>query len=87
MGIATTAFAEVILRTRLPFPADSRGADRERAPEHERLLHHGRPLRAATAQRAVNAIDMRRARMTADIAKPLFHHAYPFSKFVPEIVR
>jgi hypothetical protein len=74
MGVATTVFAEVILPMRLPFSADSRGADRKRAPEHQRLLHHGRPFRAATAQRAMNTIDVRRARMTADIAKPLFHH-------------
>jgi hypothetical protein len=35
----------------------------------------------------MNAVDMRRARMTAEIAKPLFHHTVSFSKFVPEIVR
>jgi hypothetical protein len=87
MEIATTTLAEVILRMRLPFSTDSRGADRERAPEHERLLHRRRPLRAATAQRAVNAIDMRRARMTANIAKPFFHRTVSFSRFVPEIVR
>jgi hypothetical protein len=35
----------------------------------------------------MDAVDMRRARMTADIAKPLFHHTLSFSRFVPEIVR
>jgi len=87
MEIATTVFAEVILPARLPFAADSRGADRERAPEHQRLLHRRRPFGAATAQRAVDAIDMRRTRMTADIAKPFFHRTVSFSRFVPEIVR
>src|SRR5689334_14094280 len=87
METATTVFAEVILRIRLPFSTDSRGPDREGVPEHQRLLHRRRPLRAATAQRAMDAIDMRRTRMTAKIAKPLFHHTVSFSRFVPEIVR
>jgi hypothetical protein len=76
MGIATMALAEVILRMRLPFPADSGSTDSQRAPEHQRLLHRRRPLGAAAAQRAVNAIDMRRTRMTAEIAQPLFHHTH-----------
>jgi hypothetical protein len=80
MEIATTAFAEVILRMRLPFSTDSRRADREGIPEHQRLLHRRRPLRAATAQRAMDTIDMRRTRMTANIAKPLFHHTVSLLK-------
>jgi hypothetical protein len=80
MQIATTALAEVILPVCLPFSTDSRGADREGAPEQQRLLHHRRPLGAATAQRAVDAIDMSRARMTANIAKPLFHRTESFLK-------
>jgi hypothetical protein len=87
MEVATTVFAEVILRRRLPFSADSGSTDREGAPEHQRLLHRRRPLGAAAAQRAVDAIDMRRARMTAEVAQPLFHQTISISIFVPEIVR
>jgi hypothetical protein len=80
MEIATTALAEVILPIRLPFSTDSRGAYREGVPEDQRLLHHRRPLGVATAQRAVDAVDMSCTRMTADIAKPLFHRTESFLK-------
>jgi hypothetical protein len=57
----------------LPFPSHSGAAYRQRRTEGQRLLHRRRPLRGATAERAVHPIDMRRTRMTTNLAKPLLH--------------
>src|SRR3954447_10059698 len=35
----------------------------------------------------MNAVDVRRARMSTDVAEPLFHHHRSFSMFVPENCR
>jgi hypothetical protein len=74
MEIATTIIAEVILRAQLPFSTHSGSADREGIPEPERLLNDGRPFRAATAKRAMHAVDVRRTRMAANFAESLLHH-------------
>jgi hypothetical protein len=35
----------------------------------------------------MNAVDVRRTRMSADVAEPLFHRYLSFSNFVPENCR
>jgi hypothetical protein len=74
MEIATTIIAEVILRAQLPFSTHSSSADRKRRTEPKRLLHDGQSFRVATAKSAMHAINVRRARMTANLAESLLHH-------------
>src|SRR5258706_584157 len=73
--MATVIEAEVILPARLPLPAHSGGANRQRGSEGQRLLHRRRrPIRGTAAERAVHPIDVCRPRMPANLAKPFLHH-------------
>jgi hypothetical protein len=61
----------------LSFPPHPGRADRKGIAEAERFLNGNRSLGAATAQRTVDAVDVRRARMTADLAELLpVHRSY-----------
>jgi hypothetical protein len=91
MQAATTMDAEVILLAYLPFSTHPGRPNRQRIAERQRLLYRRRPLRRAAAQRAVHAIDVRRTRMTANLAKPFLHHddssQVPCRKIVAEVGR
>ena len=59
----------------LSLPAQSGGADREGVAEAERLLDGDAPLGRATAERAVDAVNVRRSRMSAYLAFLRVHHS------------
>src|SRR5258706_6850134 len=73
--MATAIEAQVTLPARLPLPAHSGGANRQRGSEGQRLLHRRRrPIRGTAAERAVHPIDVCRTRIPANLAKPFLHH-------------